>query len=159
MRIFITILVSIVITSCSKLTPEQVAQTEQCYGGNYSKYLNGRSSDYSSELTIPESEWLVFREKLEVFSSEHNLNIYFDVQKTFGWYSSSICSSDGLYLNIYSLNIDSNEPFAPFHITLYAYKDREKWIRFSKLLESFLIKNWKEYYNGKPVWTSDLRQG
>jgi hypothetical protein len=161
----VSILISFLILLCScgegRKTPE--GYIEECYGGDFSRNMIGKTPNYSAVLDLETSKWEELRTTLKNFANDNGLRFFEDIRQndSLNMFNVSLCSKDGLWINadkrIWTVGDSSEHIPMPLMIRVQVYKNTEKWASISDSLNSILAKNWPNDLNTEHGYTSSYK--
>ena len=163
MRVCILVSIFILLCGCGegRKTPE--GYIEECYGGDFSKNMIGKTPNYSVVLDLETSEWEELRITLKNFATEKKLRFFEDIRRndSLNIFNVSLCSKDGLWINadkrMWTVGDSPEHIPLPLMIRVQVYKNDEKWTSISDSLNSMLIKKWPNDLNTEHGYTSSYK--
>ena len=163
MRVSVLILSLIFLCGCGSGHETPEGYFEECYGGDFSKQMIGKTPNYSAILDLEISEWEELRTTLEIFATENELRFFEDIRRSesLNMFNVSLCSKAGLWINadkrIWTVGDSPEHVPVPLMIRVQIYKNDAKWAAISSNLNSVLRKKWPNELNTEHGYTSSYR--
>ena len=125
---------------CSPEYPPPAGYIEACYGGDFSKYLNGARPKFSMLVHVTQLQWPLLAQKFKDFGQRHNLQ-YFDTSvraQGLQMLNVHLCSPAGLWLyadkRLWDAGPKDPKPDEmPIH--LFQYRESYDWKSIATALE------------------------
>jgi len=136
---------------------------DECYGGNWSKNMVGKSPSYSVVLDLHVSEWNQLKLILKKFSKTENLRFFEDIRltKSLNMFSVSLCSKEGIWIHadkrIWTVADSPEHIPLPLMINIQIYKNASKWSSISEDLNGLLLKEWPSELNIEHSYKSSYK--
>lgn len=158
-----TILLAGLLAACGSGREPPEGYVEACYGGDWNKYMVGKSPVYSVILDIDKSEWHKLATFLQAYSSREGLT-HFDTSEESNALSMlyiSLCSEHGLWVHadkrIWHFEGREEHSPLPLMVSVVVYANPDKWAHVPSDLDSELKKMWPGKVNSEHGIESSLR--
>ena len=163
MRISIVILLTIFLSSCGSGHETPEGYIEECYGGDFSKNIIGKTPNYSAVLDLDVSEWDALKLALESFAKKKELRFFEDIRRTksLNMFSVSLCSKNGLWIHadkrIWTVGDSPEHIPMPLMIRVQIFKNDAKWASISDKLNAALVEKWPNELDTEHGYKSSYR--
>ena len=163
MKVSVLISLLVFLCSCGSGHEPPEGYIKECYGGDFSRNMIGKTPNYSAVLDLDVPEWEELKLTLKYFSIEKELRFFEDIRRTesLNMFSVSLCSKDGLWISadkrIWTVGDSPEHIPLPLMVKVQVYKNDTKWTAISESLNNTLNEKWPNDLNTKHEYKSSHR--